>query len=107
MRKFVNILVLLVGVVIVLGWSALSNGESFNPGIDYDVYYEVGTFEIDTLERIRITNVITIGDREFIAFQTATSGLGSKDRTGYILMDAIRAIIPSDYSKPRRAFAPV
>ena len=90
-----------------LSWGTVASGEVFNRNIDYDVYYEVSTFEVDTLERIKITGVATIGEKAFLSFQSATPGLGSKDRAGFILLDSVRAIIPSDISKPRRAFAPV
>jgi hypothetical protein len=72
----------------------------FEKDTDYDIYYGVGTYEINVVRGVKIFALIEIGGEQFLEISGA--GFGEKEKKGYILFDSVKAILPSGDKKPER-----
>jgi hypothetical protein len=75
---------------------------NFNADTNYDVYYEVSNFEVDTVENVKIIGVEPIHDRSFLVIK-GSDFLG-KEKVSYILFDSVKAILTNGYIKVKRIF---
>ena len=71
----------------------------FKKDVAYDIYYEVGSHAVDRVRDVKIIKKITEGN---ITFLVVDSSAGLKGKEGYILLDKVRAILPSGYIIPQR-----
>lgn len=107
MRKY-GLRILAAGLLAgaVLYAEALRADEAVFPGdVEYDIYYQVASFEVDLLERYKIREIVAMGEREYLVVYSQSGGLGSRDKKGFIPLDAVKALLPSNASKPKRVFA--
>jgi len=66
----------------------------FDKNTEYDVHYVVNEFEIHSLVRVKVLDIVSIGEKEFVVVQP--SGFGGKGIPGYVLLSAVRSILPTD-----------
>jgi hypothetical protein len=76
--------------------------ENFEKDIVYDIYYEVSTYEVDIIKGVKVIGITEIGEKKFL--EIYPSGLGGKEKKGYILLDTVKAILPSNYIGVDRSF---
>lgn len=76
-------------------------GSGLDADTNYDIYYEVNTYEVDVVKNVRIVDLIELGETTFLEI-TGTS-LGAKGKRGYILFTNIKAILPSVQITPERS----
>jgi len=72
----------------------------FNRDISYDVYYEIGEFEIDCVENVKVVGTVSIDSVTFLIINSSDI----KAKEGYIILSSIKAILPSGSIKPFRTF---
>ena len=101
--KYILIAIFLLGFLYVANVSRVFAEDkviNINKEITYDIYYEVGKFEVDCVENVKIQEIVTIGGIDFLVIKSS----GIKNREGYILLASIKAILPSDSIEPLRTF---
>ena len=72
----------------------------FDKNTEYDVHYVVNEFEIHSLVGVRVLDIVSIGKKEFLVVQP--SGFGGKGNPGYVLLTAVRSILPTDKIKVKK-----
>jgi len=114
MKRPIAILVAAVIITAVFFVSSLSFGETdskgqatFDKNIQYDVYYTVSDFEVHVVRQVAIEGTASLGEREYLIVRGATarstrSTPSEMSTDGYILSEAVRAILPSEMPKPER-----
>lgn len=65
----------------------------------YDIYYEVSAYEVNRLESVIIVDIVALNGISFLRIRYS----GIADREGYILWSSVRAILPTQASKPYRS----
>ena len=100
-------MVFFVGIVFAVGATlVLAQGRKsvdtglFKADIYYDVYYAVSDVQVDAIKRVSIMDTKNIGGKPFLVIRGTRM---TRNQDGYILFDAITAILPSDMTKPSRA----
>jgi len=78
----------------------INQDTKIDKNIDYDVSYEINENEIDVARKIRIEGYYTIGDKVFL--MVSGSGFKGKEMRGYILLDSVKSILPSEGIVPMR-----
>ena len=72
----------------------------------YDIYYVVSEFEVDTLRQVTVIGTAYLGGREFLIIRgprsRSTPSVVNAD--GYILVNSVKAILPSEMAQPQREF---
>jgi len=111
MKRQVAILIAVVIVTAVFFVSSLSFGEAeskstvtFDRDLQYDVYYAVSDFEAHVVRQVTVQGTAALAGREYLIVR------GPRVRSmpsvvyadGYILAEAVRAILPSEMPKPER-----
>ncbi len=77
----------------------------FDKDANYDIYYQVGTSEVDVIRNAKITKKVTEGNLTFLVVEPASFGLkGIKGKEGYILLERVSAVLPSGHINPDRTF---
>ncbi len=76
-----------------------AKGMLWKSDINYDVYYEVNAYETDRVENVRIVDTITVGGRVFLIIRYSEAS----SKEGYIVLDSVRAVLPTAASKPYRS----
>ncbi len=71
----------------------------FKKDVPYDIYYEVGSYAVDRVRDVKIVRKMGEGSLTFLVIE---GGTGLQGKEGYILLDKIRAILPSGYIHPKR-----
>lgn len=106
-----NILRIFVFLAIIAGicitWSVRTAAQDTPPdyfGDDtlYNITYEVSTFEVDVLEKVRLVKTAVIGDQTFLVVLGATLATQRNNRPGFIRMDCIRSMLPAYMVQPDR-----
>ncbi|MFH1061491.1 MAG: hypothetical protein V1747_01225 [Candidatus Omnitrophota bacterium] len=104
-RKLFVLLVL--SFVICVGFSNLYADEvvinqdtKIDKNVDYNVCYEINENEIDVAGKVRIEGYYIIGDKVFL--MVSGSGFKGKEMRGYILLDSVKSILPTDGIVPMR-----
>jgi len=89
-----HICLFLLGSCLILAQSTAFAVEpvSFSVDTQYDVYYEVSEFEVDDVEKVKIPGIVTVGNRKYLVI--TDTGI-SRDKQGYILLESVKAILPS------------
>ena len=81
-------------------------GIIFAKNYKYDIYYVVSEFEVDTLRQVTVLGTAYLGGREFLVIRgprsRSTPSVVNTD--GYILVNSIKAILPSEMAQPQREF---
>ena len=67
----------------------------FNKDVAYDIYYEVGAYEVNRLRNVKVLRKINEGN---ITFLVIDASAGLKGKEGYVLLDKVRAILPTGYA---------
>ena len=75
--------------------------DEFNTDQNFDIYYEVSSFEVANINNVKILGIASIKGIDFLAIKSS----GFNDKSGYILYKTVRAIIPSGSIQPQRVFA--
>lgn len=60
---------------------------------DYDVTYEVGSFQINTLHKVRVEGTVTLGGIQFL--MVSREGSGNSSVNGFLKMTSVQSITPN------------
>ena len=74
----------------------------------YDVTYEVGNCEIDTVENIKILGMDTLGDKRFLVVRNGLTGMSigiNRDDRAYINLESVKAILPCNQMRPKKVIS--
>ena len=69
---------------------ALAGSSGFDPEIEYRVTYQTGSNSAQTLERVKVGDIVDIGSRAFLVVYLS----GYKTRA-YVDFDSVRSILPA------------
>ncbi|MBI4972922.1 MAG: hypothetical protein HZA27_02060 [Candidatus Omnitrophica bacterium] len=72
---------------------------NFNKTIAYDIYYNVSKCRVDIVRDVRIAGILSIEGKTFLVIKG--TGFASEEKEGYILLDTIKAILPSKFIEPK------
>ena len=67
-----------------------ANAGSLDPTTDYRITYQTGANAAQTLESVKITDIVEIGSRNFLVVY-----LGGYSFPGYIDLESVRSILPN------------
>ncbi|MFH1777498.1 MAG: hypothetical protein ABH952_08085 [Candidatus Omnitrophota bacterium] len=74
----------------------------FEKDAGYDIYYDANDSDLNVLKRVRIINLIEIGEAKFL--EITGTGFSGKEKKGYIRFNSIKAILPNGYFNPEQSF---
>jgi len=91
-QRFWNILLFLSLFVASPALIAGAQNGIFDGNTTYDVYFSSSDHDVIVAESVKVLRFEEIAGRTFVVIQS--SGFNLKDQEGYVLFDAISAILP-------------
>ncbi len=100
MKHLNTILAFLICLGFAVQAEARSLSNTFDDRLTYDIYFYSGENHTSVLEDIDIEGMREIGGKEFLVLNS--KGFKLTEEAGYILFDAVIAILPSRHFKVRK-----